>query len=324
MPMAVEEQAPDGTLRVVRTYRSLSDRTVVASTEQLAGESLVEIPRPIDFPCPELAGEPYPCGGTITTGGPRLISSIRQNWYQGRFSAAFHDGVAWRLGLATIATSRGWPQTMRPILDFRADGVAPMVAYGEMIEPRREGYTVFGVVEELPDGRTLEEVVQEQPLSPADALDIAAQIAAIARRAHAAGHELGGIRPELVYVRQEGTRWSLSAIAHRGQAVIDATYSGEAVRSPDVFVSDFSSLDDAQGLAQLVWYALTGGHPYVARADLQRKEAWSALHRDRASRQVWRGPAALGSVLERVVFDGGDAARFDSLVAGLLRFSESA
>lgn len=320
MPVRVDEHAPDGSTLAVRTYRSMSDRTVVASTEQRAGGASIDIPRPIEFPCSELAGEPYPCGGTITTGGPRLVAPIMQNWYQGRLLAVFQVGTEWRRGLATISTSRGWPATMRQVLDFRADGVAPMVTYGELIEPRRQGYTAYGVVEELPDGRTLEEVVRERTLSPAETVSIAMQIARVAQVAHAAGHQLGGIRPELVYVRRDGEQWSLVAITHRAQAVIDATYSGEAICTPPVFSADFSSANDAQGLAQLVWHALTGGHPYVAAADFARSGAWYAHRTGRAPRQPWTGPAEFGAALEfalREPTDPGRFARFVGELAGL-------
>lgn len=319
MPMSVEEEAPDGTLRSARTFRSLSDRTVVASTEQRTGGPIVEIPRPIDFPCSELAAEPYPCGGTITTDGPRLVASISQNWFQGRLHAIYHDGAAWKLGLATIATSRGWPASMRPVLDFQADGIAPMVTYGELREPRHQGYTVFGVVEELPDGRTLEEVVSKQTLSPSEACSLALQIAEPVRKAHAAGHELSGIRPELVYVRRGGTGVDLSAIAHRGQAVIDATYCGEAVCSPPVFPANFSSRNDTKGLAQLIWFALTGGHPFVAPHEFGERKAWRELEYGKARQQPWTGPEIFGPLLERVMFESGDSPDFEAFVEELVR-----
>ena len=321
MPSREEEQAPDGAPRVARRYECTSNGTVYAGTEQRPGAAEITMERPIAFPIRELAGEPFPCGGTITRGGPRLVASIMQNSYQGRLLAVYQQGTTWKRGLATISTSKSaWSSDIRPIIDFADDGVAALVKLGELQHARRDGYPFFGIVEALPDGRTLDEIVVERPLSLDDALAVAIEVAAVARRAHAAGHQLGGIRPELVYLRSENGQLRLAGIAHRGPSVIGQTYSGEQIRWPPIFAMDFSSPDDARGLAQLVWYALTGGHPFLAADDLRWNPTWNEFRHDCRHRQRWTGPAVIGPVLKRVLFDsGGNAPVFDELVGELDR-----
>lgn len=321
LPAREEERAPDGALRRVGTYQCTSDGTLYAGTEQRAGGAAIAMLRPIAPPVLALAGEPFPCGGTITRDGPRLVASIMQNQYQARLLAVYRHGTAWKRGLATIATSKsGWEASVRPMLDFGDDRVAALVRVGELHHRRRDGYPFLGVVEALPDGRTLDERVLEHPLAVEQALGVALEVAAVARRAHAAGHQLGGIRPELVYVQEAHGRLRLTGIAHRGPAVIAATYSGEQIRWPPVFAADFANPDDTRGLAQLVWYALTGGHPFLAADDLRWNPAWNEFRHRRRHRQPWTGPAMLGPVLERVLFDaGGGTPDFDTFVGELER-----
>lgn len=104
--------------------------------------------------------------------------------------------------------------------------------------------------------------------------------------------------------------------------MLAATRSGEAILSL-VFPYDFSSRTDAEGLANLLWFALTDGHPYVAPSDIRRPQAWSDYEYGRARRQPWTGPPAVGPLLEHVLFDSGDAADFEYLVEGMVRIRAS-
>lgn len=316
MPTHEEERSLDGATLVTRDFDCVQTGLVIGVTERRPGLPVVERDRPIEFPIPELAGEPFLCGSTITDGGPRLIEPIAQNEYQGRFFAVYREGSTWKRGVATIASRWGWPTQIDPVVNFRGDHVAPLVKAGELVHPW--SYSFVGVVEALPEGHTLDDVVLGGPLDLTDALTIASQVAAVARRAHEAGHQLGGIRPELTYVRRDHGRWSLSGIMHRGAAVLAVTRSGEAILSR-VFPYDFSSRNDADGLAKLVWFALTGGHPSVAPRDIRRPEAWSHYEYGRAKRQPWTGPATIGPPLERMVFDSSGAPDFESFVEELVR-----
>ncbi len=321
MPTREEEHSPDGASRLIRTYKCVMSGVVVGATERRPGRTDIKFERPISYPIPELGGEPFPCGRTITATGARLIASIAQNSFQGRFYAAYREASTWKRGIATISTSRYcWPDEIDPIVNFNAEDLAPLVQTGELQPRWRGNYPFFGVVEVPPEGRSMDEVVAESPLPLDDALSVAIRVAAVAQRAHAAGHELGGIRPELVYVRGDtNSRWSLSGIMHRGQAVIDATHCGEGICVPPVFPFDFSSRNDAHGLAQLLWYALTGGHPHVAPEDFRQRQAWRDHECGKARRQPWTGPAAIGRLLESVLFESGSLPRFEPFAAELVQ-----
>jgi hypothetical protein len=321
MPTRLEQSTSDSASGGIRTFRCTSDGTVYAASEHRPGAATVALDRPIAFPIAELAGEPFPCGGTIGKEGPRLVEPIIANSYQARMFAVYRDGADWKRGLATMATSKAaWSEETRPVLEIQHPKIAPLVQVGALVDRRHQGYSFFGVVEALPNGRTLDDVVCERPLGTGNALALALEIAEVARVAHARGHQLGGIRPELVYVNGSDAGFRLSAIAHRGPSVISATYSGEQVRWPPVFACDFSSPDDARGLAQLVWYALTGAHPFLAPDDMRWDESWNEFRHRRTRRQPWSGPAAVGEVLERVLFEAApEKTGFEWLVGELHR-----
>ena len=317
MPLRDERRDSSGPI-VTSKYRCLTDGFVLDHAEQIAAGASKDYPRPHRFPIPELAGEPYPCGGTIGRDGPRIIETIQQNQYQGRYYTVYQAGGEWRRGLATVATSKGWKPEIRPLLDFADPGVAPLVRSGELYDPRRQGYTPLGLVEALPDGRDLDAVIQERPRDISTTLTLALEVAAVAGRAHARGHQLGGIRPELVFVREGDGGLALTQIAHRGPAIISQYYGGEAILFPSVYAADFSSPDDATGLAQLVWYMLTGGHPFLATENLRWDDSWQNFRHKLRRRQPWTGPALLEPLFERALF-GPSPMEFGALVAELTR-----
>jgi hypothetical protein len=298
----VHTDGRDHAVMVERTYECLDHGVVVHKTEQRPGQPEVTLPRPHRFPIPELAGEPYPCGGTIGRGGPRIVETIQQNQNQGRDYAIYQDGERWRRGLVTRASTRGW-KSIAPILDFVDPGVAKLVCDGAMLDRRHQNYEQLAVVEELPAGRTLEDVVLERGVLGVEAaVAIALEVGAVALRAHAAGHPLGGIRPELIYVQSVGGRLAMTQIAHRGPALISQYYGGEAILIEPVYAADFSSDNDSAGLAQLVWYLTTGRHPWLAPDDLRWDRSWNEFRHRRRRRQPWTGPAALGPILEAALF----------------------
>ena len=191
MPTREEERSLEGTLHITRTYKCTSDGTVYAGTEQFTDGATVQRARPIPFPAVELAGEPFPCGGTISAAGPRLVAPIAQNDFQGRFLSVYRDDGTWKRGLATMATSKAWPEAAREVIGLAGEHVAPLVAMGQLEHRRREGYTFLGVVEAIPDGRSLDDVILEHPLSLDVALSIALEVSQVAQRAHAVGRQLG-------------------------------------------------------------------------------------------------------------------------------------
>ena len=319
MPLTEEERDGRGRLVVSRTYECVDLGVAVSKREQRPGEALVDLPRPHRFPAPELAGEPFPCGGTIGPDGPRIIETLAQNQWQGRFVTIDRDSDSgtWRRGLATTATSKGWKPEIHPILDFTDPQIAPRICEGELLDDRYNGYAALGVVEAMPAGRDLDTVVQAGRLEPRVAVALALEIAAVAERAHARGHRLGGIRPELIYVREADGGVALTQIAHRGPAVLSQYYGGEAILFPPrPFIAEFATTDDTTGLAMTLWYMITGGHPWIAPQNLRWDDSWREFRQAIRSRQPWTGPASLGAILEAALF-GGAPLPFDALVATL-------
>ncbi len=319
MPTHEDERDTSGRVVVTRDYKCVYLGVAVRKTEQRPGAAPVVLPRPHRFPAPELAGEPFPCGGTIGPDGPRIIETLAQNQWQGRFVTIDRDSDSgtWRRGLATTATSKGWKPEIHPILDFTDPQIAPRICEGELLDYRYNGYAALGVVEAMPAGRDLDSVVQAGRLEPRVAVALALEIAAVAERAHARGHRLGGIRPELIYVREADGGVALTQIAHRGPAVLSQYYGGEAILFPPrPFIAEFATTDDAAGLAMALWYMITGGHPWIAPQNLRWDDAWREFRQAIRTRQPWTGPTSLGPILEAALF-GGSPLPFDMLVATL-------
>jgi hypothetical protein len=322
MPRSEEERTPDGELRVRRTYECVSDGMVCERTEAAYGNAPIVLPRPHAFPIPELAGEPFPCGRRLRGAGvdieARIVESIEHNYHQARAFVVFQRGGTWCRGVATIATTKsGWCEEARLFLELGGPFVAPLVLAGRLEGKLSRGYPFFGVVEELPQGRPLRELIEEESVTAHDAIAIAVEVGETARRAHQRGHQLGGIRPELVYAQRVGSTLALTGVAHRGPAVIERTYAGEAVVWPPVPQCEWSSENDVQGLAQLVWYLTTGTHPFLAREDICWNESWGGDRHRRRQRQPWTGPATLGALLERVLFDEPGEVNLERLLAEL-------
>ena len=317
MPTHEEERDAVGRIALTRNYKCVYLGVAVRKTEQRPGAAPVDLPRPHRFPAPELAGEPFPCGGTIGAGGPRIIETLVQNQWQGRFVTIDRESGTWRRGLATTATSKGWKPAIHPVLDFTDPQIAPQIRAGELLDYRYNGYAALGVVEAMPEGRDLDTVVQAGTLAPRTALALALEVAAVAQRAHARGHQLGGIRPELIYVRETEGGVALTQIAHRGPAILSQYYGGEAILFPPrPFIAEFSTTDDATGLAVTLWYMITGGHPWIAPQNLRWDDSWREFRQHIRTRQPWTGPARLGNILEVALFDGAPVP-FDVLVATL-------
>lgn len=323
MPASETEYTDDRSLAPSREYSCTDDGRVYAVRERIGGASeFTDLPPPHRNPVPEFCAEPFPCGGTIADGTVRLLAAITQNSLQGRFRSAYRASGTWRPAITTLTViSHRALGRYQSTLEFQGERVAPVVGRGILEHPRFHGPRLTGLAEAVPDRPTLEEVVERGALAPLVALSLARQIGDVALAAHQRGIELGGIRPELIYLTEGlDAGVELDCILHRGPSWLAATCRGEAVLWPPVFHADFSAASDVDGLAQLVWYMLTGSHPFLAREDMRWNELWSEYRHDRRRRQPWRGPPALGAVLERVLF-GGEGARptVDRFLAELQR-----
>jgi hypothetical protein len=309
IPLSEEEFTPDGTLTASRTYAG-AGRTADFVRERRppsSAETRPFLPQP---PVPELSAETFPAGGTMSSGLIRVLGPILENEMQGRYRSICRCDGRWQPAITTMAFVRTEAiEQVSPMLDFQVDGIAPLVARGDLHHPRWPEWEMpfWAITELVPDGATVEEIVESGPLEPAAAVGLALRLGEVARLAHDRGHDLGGgIRPELVYLRSAATGFQLSAVLHRGPALLHATRRGEAILIPPAaFPSDFSHADDVTGLAQLLWYMVTGGHPFLAPEDVRWEASWTSFRHENRERQLWRGPPALGPLLERALFEEG-------------------
>ncbi len=308
--MPAEEIEFDETGGVVarRWYDCTSWRTVAYCSEARGPAWVrVEMEPPRTLPAAELAGEVYPCGGRLA--GARLVDVLAQNDCEGRYVAAMVDGRRWRPAVVTaVAMKEALRPDIQAIIDFSEAGVAPELARGVLEHPRQSGFRLRGCVEAMPAGETLESRIERGPIPMGAAIAIAKEVGVVVLRAERRGHELGAIRPELVYVAERAGEFSLTGILHRGPALARATYAGEGPLVWPLYPSDFSSPNDVVGLAQLVWFMVTGTHPWYAPEHVRWQLAWDFRQESKRRRQPWTGPASLGPLLERVLFDAGGQA----------------
>ncbi len=302
MPTTEEEYDARGALRCRRRYQCIPWGVVIGVEEERAPSfTPVAFGRQDGFPIPELAGEPYPCGGRL--GAARIVDVISQNVCQGRYRAVVKVDGAWRDGVATLVAMRGG---LSGDIQRRLDLVEPLLSEelgrGRLDHPRQRGDAFRGVLEACPDGESIEAIVSRGPIAPVNAVALGLQIADLLRRVAGDGRPLGAIRPELVYARPGAGGLTLTGVMHRGPAIASLTEAGEAVLVPPLFEMDFSCPDDVAGLAQLVWYMVTGAHPWYAPEDVRWQLAWDDYHEHRRRRQPWMGPPGLGPILEAAIF----------------------
>jgi hypothetical protein len=137
----------------------------------------------------------------------RVLNPILGNEMQGRYRSIWRRDGRWHPAITTMAFVRAKDiEEVSPILGLAGDGIAPLVARGDLDHPRWPEWEMpfWAITELVPDGATVEEVVESQPLEQAAAVRLALRVGEAARRALDRGHDLGGgIRPELVYLRRE-------------------------------------------------------------------------------------------------------------------------
>ena len=305
MPATDVETSAGGDVVSSRIYRCLPDGLVTQLRERKAPAFAETVTRRVAAPVPELAAEPFPCGATLAGGTVRLLTTISENAYQGRYRSVAWDGERWASSITTLAaTSSSRLAAVRPVLDLADEDLALLVAEGHLEGGRvPPGRSPYGITELVPPGQTVLDAVASGRFEPTVAMRVAVRVAEVARRAQARGTALSALRPELVYVVDRGAGIELSRILHRAPAFLSTAARGEALLWPPAFRSDFGSRDDVQGLAQLLWFMATGTHPFLAPENVTWEDSWTHVLHSLRARQPWRGPAALEPLLTRCLFD---------------------
>jgi hypothetical protein len=145
------------------------------------------------------------------------------------------------------------------------------------------------VVLEWPVGETLADLLSAGPMEPIAGARIIAEAAGALSAAHAAGLAHLCLRPDAV-------RWTVGGGVKITGLGIDAALEG--------ITADDPGLADTQGLAQLLYAALTGLWPGPDYSDLPPAPTWEG--QPRRPRQVRAGlPTALDDVVSRALALGG-------------------
>jgi hypothetical protein len=123
-----------------------------------------------------------------------------------------------------------------------------------------------GLVTEVLEGETLEHAASKGGLEWRDSLDVAAQVVAGLRFAHACGLAHGRLRPDQVCVTADGT----AKILNIGLGLVERLVAAPSA-TPDELdaVDEKARVEDLRGVGPLICYAITGRLP-ASTAGLQK------------------------------------------------------
>jgi serine/threonine protein kinase len=174
------------------------------------------------------------------------------------------------------------------------EGIAPLRSVGPIDDEHD------AMAEEEPAGRPASEL--PLPLWPGDAVELAAQVAAVLERVHAAGAVLRFLRPELVYLELADGRPHLTGIAPRADLFVigaSAAYGAQPLfhhlfAAPEVLAmhKGITPAADVFSLCAALAVWLTGEHPFEGETVTAQLGAIAG-----GRGRPWRGPAELGMVL---------------------------
>lgn len=246
-----------------------------------------------------LVTQEFPEGLTVAKGRYRLTTLLRGEQSEGLWVATDreHGSDVW-------VTFRNIPAT-QPLLDkltFSAKGVAAPLYVGAP-DPYRPGddhvpRAFLVIVDEIPNGQALAEAGR---LEVREAIRLGLDLCEVITEWAAArgGYVLNGLRPETVFVIGEAGARRFSAATPRPYYILSdespyGSYPYPPYRPPSGDW-DPSPHDALFVVALLIWYAVTGIHPYVIPNSDMRVNQWHD------TRLPFEGPAALGELLERAL-----------------------
>jgi len=241
----------------------------------------------------------FPEGLTVANGRYRLTKLLRGVEPDGLWLAT--DG---ELGIDVWVTLRNArpKQVLVDKLTFSAYGVAPPLYVGPPDAYRLGDDHVpsafVAVIDKIPEGRSIAEVGR---LDVREALQLGIDLCDVITDWAAArgGYVLHGLRPETVFVSETtGTRRFTGATPRPYYMLGDEPPYGAYP-----YPSFTTPTDDPEPaphdalfvVALLIWYAVTGIHPYVIPDTNMRSNQWED------KRLPFDGPQPLGQLLERAL-----------------------
>lgn len=174
-------------------------------------------------------------------------------------------------------------------------GIAPLEYAGPIDAPDHIGWNGDCLVEVEPRGQPSIELA---PIDETNAVRLGLDLLEVVARAHASGLTIGGIRPELIYVRRDvESRLRLAGLVPRGAMFLARSYplsSGDppftrlytALRDPDLLPAG-----DVFAVSMSLLHLVMGEHPF---GDHYLEEVPRMMSGERPG---WTGSPLLGEIL---------------------------
>jgi len=229
--------------------------------------------------------EHFPLGATLGAGRFELQEELRGSSDRGQYRGIDHE-----TDLPVLITLGAKQTRSRPDLEYRVPGIAKLLHIGPLSDHAEH----TGMVETEPNGAPISSFSSVSPVATALA------VARIVALAHAGGHVLGGLRPELVYGYREKTVTGIAprcepflATAARRDGVapcFDQFFMApEILSQPDATPTPAA---DVFSICAMLALWLAGEHPYQGEGVLQ------AMAISAGQRRALKIPALYGPVLD--------------------------
>ena len=174
-------------------------------------------------------------------------------------------------------------------------GIAPLEYAGPIDAPDHIGWNGECIVEVEPRGQASIELA---PIDEKSAVQLALELLEVIGRAHAAGQVVGGIRPELVYLRRDvESRLRLAGLVPRGAMFLARAYPLSSGNPP--FTRLYTALRDPPlqpagdvfAVSMTLLHLVMGRHPF---GDHYLEEVPRMMAGERPG---WAGSPPLGEIL---------------------------
>ncbi len=242
----------------------------------------------------------FPLGATLANRRYTIVGHVRGSPDRGMYRA--RDTESGGHVLVTLGPPQRFDfDTLRLQLALPATGITPLLHIGRLESQTEAPYE--GMVEIEPAGRPATDVLV-LPLDPAIAIRIALAIAKPLAAVHATAAVVRGLRPELIYLDGNPTAPRLAGLAPRCEAFLTTAEPrcygvppcfDHYYQAPEVLARPYdapSPAADVFSLCAIIAHWISGEHPFHGEGAMQ------AISIATGNRRTWRGPVAIGAILD--------------------------
>jgi hypothetical protein len=177
-----------------------------------------------------------------------------------------------------VLVTLGWPSRLpraelAGALAISASSVAPLRGLVELVEPNQPA--LAALVEDAPAGAPL--AASSFPIPVADAIALGIAIARVLVEAHAAGHIVYGVRPELIYVDSSRALTGLAPRCERFWSLATRPDYGVPLAFDELYFApelaagrDAVPASDVFSLCAVLFHAIAGAHPFAASSPMMQ------------------------------------------------------